>query len=129
MLLYFAFMKMVESVIKLLFNQSFVSTEDERYFASASARSGNMPCWGRLERVHDVDGFRKTIIERCLAFPRLKSKVQKFLGRHILVEYSDEEVLAEIDTLIPVAHGIHNEKQLREFMLKELTSPFPQNGF
>ena len=108
--LYVVVMKLIESMMKLLFNQSFMTVEDERFFATKSARSGNLPCWGRMQRVHDVEGFRKVLLERCLAYPRLKSKVQKLLGRHIFVEYSDEDVMAQIDQLVPVAHGIHNEK-------------------
>ncbi len=61
----------------------------------------------------------KTLVSRACVFPRLKSKVTKFLGKYMFEELSDKEMMDSISKTCPVIDGIHNEEQLAEFMAKE----------
>ena len=56
------------------------------------------------------------MVQRACAFPRLKSKITKFLGKYMFEEMSDAEMMSSVDTICPVVTGIHNEEQLAEFM-------------
>eukprot|EP00354_Favella_ehrenbergii_P009838 CAMPEP_0170463886 /NCGR_PEP_ID=MMETSP0123-20130129/8824_1 /TAXON_ID=182087 /ORGANISM="Favella ehrenbergii, Strain Fehren 1" /LENGTH=59 /DNA_ID=CAMNT_0010729419 /DNA_START=297 /DNA_END=476 /DNA_ORIENTATION=+ len=59
------------------------------------------------------------MVSRACAFPRLKSRVRKFLGKYMFEEMSDKEMIDSIKRTCPVVTGIHNEEQLADFMAKE----------
>jgi len=61
----------------------------------------------------------KTMVTRACLFPRLKSRVKKFLGKYMFEELSDKEMIASIRRTCPKVDGIHNEEQLAEFMARE----------
>ena len=54
-----------------------------------------------------------------MQFPRLKSKVIKFLGRVFFKELAQDEILRNINRCMVVKSGVHNEKDLAEFMAQE----------
>ena len=51
-----------------------------------------------------------------MKYPRLKSTVVKFLGKFMFKQIPEQEVLSQVDKILPVIGGIHNEEQLIEFM-------------
>ncbi len=59
------------------------------------------------------------MVSRACVFPRLKSKVTKFLGKHMFEEMTDKEMNDSISRTCPVVSGIHNEEELADFMAKE----------
>ena len=59
------------------------------------------------------------MVSKACVFPRLKSKVTKFLGKYMFEEMSDEEMMKSVSKICPRISDIHNEEQLAEFMAKE----------
>ena len=59
------------------------------------------------------------MLRRACMFPRLKSRVTKFMGKFMFEELSNEEMMASIDRTMTVVTDIHNERELADFMAKE----------
>lgn len=54
-----------------------------------------------------------------MQFDRNRSRVVKFLGSWWFKQISNEEMRKQRDNLIQIRGGVHNEKQLADFMAKE----------
>mmetsp|Transcript_21124 Transcript_21124/g.26000 ORF Transcript_21124/g.26000 Transcript_21124/m.26000 type:complete len:287 (-) Transcript_21124:542-1402(-) len=98
---------------------------DEFFFFDTEKNLLNIVAFHRYAKMTDVDEFRNTMLKRACKFPRLKSKVTKFLGKFMLKEQSDAEVMASINRAMPVISDIHNERQLADFMAKEQSYRLP----
>lgn len=65
------------------------------------------------------------MVTRACIFPRLKSKIYKFLGKYMFFEMTDEEMIGSIPKTCKVVTGIHTEEELSEFMAKEQSTRLP----
>jgi len=63
---------------------------DEFFFFDDSRNCLNIVAFHRYAKMTDVDEFRSTMMRRALQFPRLKSRVTKFLGKLMFEELTDE---------------------------------------
>ena len=64
-------------------------------------------------------------MQRATIFPRIKSKVTKFLGKYMFEEMSDKFMIDSIPKLCRTVTGIHNEQQIADFMAKEQSTRLP----
>jgi hypothetical protein len=56
-----------------------LSSTDEMFFHDDERQSGNIVCYQRVQKFK-FDEFRRAQLEKALQFPRLKSRVVKYLG-------------------------------------------------
>ena len=71
---------------------------------------GYIVAYQRLDKIDDVEAFKKTFLQRVLKFDRMRSQVHKFLGRYWFQALPEDLLMSQINTLMPTASDIHNEK-------------------
>lgn len=119
MVQYTAFMYIIAFLLKKAMNLEMMNGADEMFFLDDERNCLNIVAFHKWDKIKDVDSFRKTLLSRACQFPRLKSRVDKFLGKHMFYAYSDKEMMDSIDKTMPILTDIHNERQLADFMAKE----------
>ena len=67
------------------------------------------------------------MVSRASAYPRMRSRVVKFLGKYMFEDMPKEEMMNSLKTICPVVTDIHNEKQLGDFMGKIQSTRLPLN--
>ena len=50
------------------------------------------------------------MVSRASAYPRMRSRVVKFLGKYMFEDMPKEEMMNSLKTICPVVTDIHNEK-------------------
>lgn len=121
---YIVFYNVMGRLLKLTFNLEFMTGNDEFFFMDDYRNRMNIVAYQKYEKF-DYEAMARAMVSRACAFPRLKSRVKKFLGHNMLEELSDEEMMGSIKRICPAVTGIHNEKQLAEFMAKEQSTRLP----
>jgi len=96
-------------LLKLTFNLEFMTGNDEFFFMDDYRNRMNIVAYQKYEKF-DYEAMARAMVSRACAFPRLKSRVKKFLGHNMLEELSDEEMMGSIKRICPAVTGIHNEK-------------------
>lgn len=92
---------------------------DEIFFLDDERNCLNIVAFHRYEKITDLDQFRTAMLSRACKFPRLKSKVTKFLGKFMFEELTDKQMMDSMNKTMPVVTDIHNERQLADFMAKK----------
>ena len=67
------------------------------------------------------------MVSRASAYPRMRSRVVKLLGKYMFEDMPKEEMMNSLKTICPVVTDIHNEKQLGDFMGKIQSTRLPLN--
>ena len=114
-------------VMKAVFNLEMMSGGDEIFFQEDARNCLNIVAFNRYAKF-DADAMGQAMVSRACAFPRLKSKVVKFLGRYMFEEQSDKYMMDSIPTNCKKVTGIHTEKELADFMAKEQSTRLPLGG-
>ena len=65
------------------------------------------------------EDFRDRLVERSSKFPRLRSCATKLFGRYMFYDMGADTMIKNSERLFSLKTGVHNEKQLAEFMAKE----------
>ena len=117
--LYIAIYYLIGYLLKVLLNFELLGAADEFFFFDSEKNRLNIVAFHRYAKMTDVDEFRTTMLKRACMFPRLKSKATKILGKMMLKELSNEEMMQSMNRVMPVISDIHNERQLADFMAKE----------
>ena len=114
--MYVATSYLVAFVLKSVFKIEMLGAADELFFLDDHRNRFNIVAFHKYKKIQDVDHFRNTMLQRAMKYPRLKSTVVKFLGKFMFKQIPEQEVLSQVDKILPVIGGIHNEEQLIEFM-------------
>ena len=123
-ILYGVSYNVIALLLKTTMNLEVMSGSDELFFQEDSRNCLNIVCAHKYEKF-DSDEMAHALVSRGCFFPRLKSKVTKFLGRYMFEEMTDKEMLASIPKTCPIVTGIHTQEQLTEFMAKEQSQRLP----
>jgi len=75
-------------VLKATMNLEMMSGGDEIFFQDDSRNTLNIVAFHKYSKF-DAAVMAKTMVSRACVFPRLKSKVTKFLGKYMFEELSD----------------------------------------
>lgn len=117
-ILYAVTYNVIGLMLKATMNLEMMGGMDEIFFGDDNRNSSNIVAFQKFKKF-DPKRFAKTIVTRACIFPRLKSKVTKFLGKYMFEEMTDKEMIDSISKTCPIVSGIHNEKDLADFMAKE----------
>ena len=123
--IYIAAFNLTVYILKAALNLEMMGGGDEFFFFDDNKNCMNIVAFHRYSKITDLDEFRKTMITRACKFPRLKSRVTKFLGKFMFEELSDEHLMASVNRIMPVVSDVHNERQLADFMAKEQSYRLP----
>lgn len=96
-------------VLKKFMNLEMMSGNDEIFFLDDHRNRFNIVAFHRCEKF-DYEEMARTMVSRACIFPRLKSKVTKFLGKYMFEEMSDEDMINSIRRTCPKVDDIHNEQ-------------------
>jgi len=96
---YWACFNAFARALKSFLNLEMMSGCDEMFFEDNKRNSLNIVAFQKFSTFKDPESFRMQIVRRSRVFPRIKSKVVKFLGRYMFKELPDEEVLNSVDKL------------------------------
>ena len=102
-------MPVIAYLLKATMNLEMMAGGDELFFFDDSRNSLNIIAFEKYEKF-DPDVLSRTLVKRACVFPRLKSKVTKFLGKYMFEEMTDKEMIDSIPKTCIVVRGIHNEK-------------------
>ena len=102
----------------LTYRLDLLKAGDEVFFEDDDQQIANIIAFQKVEKFQ-ADKFKMAQIKKAFQFTRLKSKVVKFLGRIWFKELPEEYILQNINRCMIQKSGVHNEKQLAEFMEKE----------
>ena len=127
-LAYVAFYLVATWCLKKFVNLEVMTGGDEIWFTDDKRNMLNIVAYHKYEKIPDIDVFRRTILERTLVYPRLKSKIVKALGKFMFRTITDEEVIAKIDEIMPIVSGIHGEDELAEYMSEQQSTRLPLNN-
>ena len=83
----------IEKLLKVVMNLEMMSAHDEQFFGDDHRSTLNIVSYQKYEKFNSNE-IAQTIMRRACAFPRLKSKVTKFLGKYMFEEMSDAEMMA-----------------------------------
>ncbi len=81
---------------------------DEVFFLEDHRQSGNIIAFQKVEKF-ETEKFRRALLVKTFQFPRMKSKVVKFIGRVFFQQLSEAEILRNINRCMVVKTGVHNE--------------------
>ena len=84
--------------LKRLYNLEMMSGCDEMFFQNDHRNNLNIVAFEKFEKF-DAYKFRDLIVKRARIFPRIKSKIVNFLGKPMFFEMSDDDLVAEVETL------------------------------
>ena len=96
-------------VLKWTMNLEMMTGNDEIFFLDDHRNRFNIVAFHRCEKF-DYEEMARTMVTRACIFPRLKSKVTKFLGKYMFEEMSDEDMINSIRRTCPKVDDIHNEQ-------------------
>ena len=83
----------IEKLLKVFMNFEMMSATDESFFGSDDHRgTANIVAFQKYEKFKAQE-VAQTIMQRACQFPRMKSKVVKFLGKYMYEEMTDEEMM------------------------------------
>lgn len=125
LVMYAIMIQAVSFALKELMKLEMMSGGDEIFFLDDDRNCLNIVAFHKWDKMTDVDSFRKTMLKRACKFPRLKSKVTKFLGKFMFEQFTDEEMMDSLEKTMPIITDIHNERQLADFMAKEQSQRLP----
>ena len=108
--MYAILLQVVGYALKNTMRLEMMSGGDEIFFLDDARNCLNIVAFHKWDRMTDVNQFRKTMLQRACQFPRLKSKVTKFLGKYMFYALSDEEMMSSMDKTMPIVTDIHNER-------------------
>ena len=102
-------LNVIAVLLKATMNLEMMSGNDEMFFLDDDRNRMNIVAFHRVARF-DAQVMAKTMVTRACLFPRLKSKVRKFLGRYMFEEMSDEQMVASIPRSCITVSDIHSEQ-------------------
>ena len=111
-------------LLKTTMNLEMMGGADEIFFQEDDRNCANIVAFLKFEKF-DPDVFAKTVVQRACIFPRIKSKVTKFLGKYMFEEMTDKQMMDSIPKTCQTIDGIHNEQELADFMAKEQSTRLP----
>ena len=79
--LYVALGYLIAFVLKVTMNVDAMSAADELFFLDDHRNRLNIVAFHKWEKIKDVDSFRKTMLQRAMRYPRLRSRVIKMFGK------------------------------------------------
>ena len=82
----------IEKLLKVFMNLEMMSAGDEQFFGDDHRNTLNIVSYQKYEKFN-ANEVAQTIMQRACAFPRLKSKVTKFLGKYMFEEMDDAEMM------------------------------------
>ena len=85
-------MNVIALVLKTSMNLEMMSGPDEIFFQEDTRNCANIIAYLKFEKF-DPDVFAKTVAQRALIFPRIKSRVTKFLGKYMFEEMTDKQMM------------------------------------
>lgn len=100
------------------FGLQFASGMDTYWLCDDERNYCNIIGFIRIEKFKAQE-VKNQLFEKTTQFTRNRSKLVKFLGTWWYKEIPMEDMIKQKEKLIQLRYGIHNEKQLAEFMAKE----------
>ena len=82
----------IEKLLKVFMNLEMMSAGDEQFFSDDHRGTLNIVSYQKYEKFKAQE-VAQTIMQRACQFPRMKSKVVKFLGKYMFEEMTDEEMM------------------------------------
>ena len=79
-------------LLKKTLNLEMMGGADEIFFQEDDRNCANIVAFMKFEKF-DPDTLGKTLMQRALTFPRIKSKVTKFLGKYMFEEMTDKQMM------------------------------------
>ena len=70
----------------------------------------NIIAFQRCSKISDPAHFKKTFMQRASKFPRLRSHIEKHLGKFWFRHMPEADMQAQVATLMPTVTDVHNEK-------------------
>lgn len=119
-------MNVIALVLKVSMDLEMMSGADELFFQEDTRNCANIIAYQKYDKFNP-DKFAKVVCQRATIFPRIKSKITKFLGKYMFEELSDKYMMDSIPKLCRTVTGIHNEQELADFMAKEQSTRLPLN--
>ena len=118
------FVNVVGLLLKATMNLELLNGCDEFFFLDDERNRLNIVAFQKYEKFN-YEQMAQAMVSRACVFPRLKSRVRKFLGKFMFEELTDKEMMDSIQKICPAVSGIHNEQQLADFMAKEQSTRLP----
>lgn len=126
--LYIVMNQVMAWALKFFLNLEMMSGGDECFFADDSRNCLNIIAYKKYERFN-ADEIRSTLLRRGARFPRIRSSVVKFLGKHMFYDMGEEFTLKEGGKNLVTTTGIHTEQELADFMCAEQSIREPLGYF
>lgn len=87
---YLLLLQTIQKMLKRMLNLEMMNATDEMFWLDDERSYGNIICYLKFDKT-DVVKYGETIMKRARIFPRLKSRIVKFLGYHMFQEMDDDE--------------------------------------
>ena len=82
----------IKELLKQYMNLEMMSAVDEQFFGDDWRGTLNIVAYQKYEKFNAQE-VAQTMMQRACQFPRMKSKVVKFLGKYMYEEMTDEEMM------------------------------------
>ena len=102
-------------LLYLIFEMERLGNSDEVFIFDDPRQASNNIAFQKIQK-KNYDLFRNVIIQKLLAYKRLRSKVVWFLGRAFFKPLKPVDIKSRSKDLIIKHTGVHDEADLAEFM-------------
>ena len=85
---------LINFVLKVTMNVDPMGSADELFFHDDARNRLNIVAFHKWEKIKDVDSFRKTMLQRAMKYPRLRSTVIKMFGKFMFRQVPEQDVLS-----------------------------------
>ena len=104
--------------LKAAMSLEVMSGADEGFFLDDKRNCTNIIAYQKCEKFNGEE-MAKAMTRRATIFPRIKSRVTKFLGRYMFEEMSEEWYFEQCKSAVVHVNDVHTEKELADLMAKE----------
>lgn len=95
-------------MLKRLFNLEMMGSVDRLSFLDDERSYGNIIAYNKFTKPDDPEKFLHTVSKRSRYFPRLKSRIVKFMGETMFQMMDDDEYMENVEKHIERCSGVHD---------------------